>query len=309
MHVPQVLGSGHGAIQFHFDHDWPLVPLLVILFAKLVASAISIGSGYRGGMFSTSLFLGCLFGAVFADVTALIVPRLAEQHAALMMVGMGSVAAAVIGAPLTMVFLVLEGTGDFPMTVGVMVGVVISSTIVRLTFGYSFSTWRFHQRGLGIRSPHDVGWLADMTVGRLMRSDPKLVSVETTLRRVRETYPLGSAKRVFVVERGNVFVGMLDMIAVHDTDKNDALDRLTARECAMTSDMFLLPGENVRSALLRFEELQSEALPVLASTSSREIVGYLTEAYALRRYNQELERRRSAELGERELFSIGEPPT
>jgi CIC family chloride channel protein len=129
------------------------------------------------------------------------------------------------------------------------------------------------------------------------------------LRRVRETYPLGSAKRVFVVERGNVFVGMLDMIAVHDTDKNDALDRLTARECATTSDMFLLPGENVRSALLRFEELQSEALPVLASTSSREIVGYLTEAYALRRYNQELERRRSAELGERELFSIGEPPT
>ena len=309
LHVPQVLGSGHGAIQFHFDHDWPLIPLLVILFAKLVASAVSIGSGYRGGMFSSSLFLGCLFGAVFADVTALLVPRLAEQHAALMMVGMGSVAAAVIGAPLTMVFLVLEGTGDFPMTVGVMVGVVIASTLVRLTFGYSFSTWRFHQRGLGIRSPHDVGWLADMTVARLMRSDPKLVTAETTLRVVRQTYPLGSAKRVFVVEEGSVFVGMLDMIAVHDAKNNDALDRLTARECAVAPDMFLLPGENVRSALLRFEELQSEALPVLSSASNREIVGYLTEAYALRRYNQELERRRSAELGERDLFSIAEPPT
>ena len=308
LHAPQVLGSGHGAIQFHFDHDWALVPLLVILFAKLVASAISIGSGYRGGMFSSSLFLGCLFGAVFADVTALVVPRLAEQHAALMMVGMGSVAAAVIGAPLTMVFLVLEGTGDFPMTVGVMVGVVIASTLVRLTFGYSFSTWRFHQRGLGIRSPHDVGWLADLTVARLMRSDPKLISAETTLRVAREMFPLGSAKRVFVVEQGSMFVGMLDMIAIHDAKKNDALDRLTARECAVAASAFLLPGENVRSALLRFEELQSEALPVLASTSSREIVGYLTEAYALRRYNQELERRRSAELGERDLFSISEPP-
>src|SRR6185437_10138870 len=118
LYVPQVLGSGHGAIQFQFDHNWALVPLLIILVAKLLASAISIGSGYRGGMFSSSLFLGCLFGAAFADV------------AALMMVGMGSVAAAVIGAPLTMVFLVLEATGDFPMTVGVMVGVVIASTIV-----------------------------------------------------------------------------------------------------------------------------------------------------------------------------------
>jgi len=135
------------------------------------------------------------------------------------------------------------------------------------------------------------------------------VTAETTLRVVRQTYPLGSAKRVFVVEEGSVFVGMLDMIAVHDAKNNDALDRLTARECAVAPDMFLLPGENVRSALLRFEELQSEALPVLSSASNREIVGYLTEAYALRRYNQELERRRSAELGERDLFSIAEPPT
>ena len=96
---------------------------------------------------------------------ALLVPSLVGQQAALMMVGMASVAAAVIGSPLTMVFLVLEGTGNFPVTVGVMVGVVIASTIVRLTFGYSFSTWRFHQRGIGIRGPHDIGWLADLTVG------------------------------------------------------------------------------------------------------------------------------------------------
>ena len=58
-----------------------------------------------------------------------------------------------------------KAPADFPVTVGVMVGVVIASTIVRLTFGYSFSTWRFHQRGLGIRSPHDIGWLADLTAG------------------------------------------------------------------------------------------------------------------------------------------------
>ena len=92
---------------------------------------------------------------------------LSWYNLALMMVGMASVAAAIIGSPLTMVFLVLEGTGNFPVTVGVMVGVVIASTIVRLTFGYSFSTWRFHQRGIGVRSPHDIGWLADLTVGRL----------------------------------------------------------------------------------------------------------------------------------------------
>jgi CIC family chloride channel protein len=307
-YVPQVLGSGHGAIQFQFDHNWALFPLLILLAAKLIASAISLGSGYRGGMFSSSLFLGCLFGAAFADIVAIWIPRLGEQHDALMMVGMGSVAAAVIGAPLTMVFLVLEGTGDFPMTVAVMVGVIIASTLVRLTFGYSFSTWRFHQRGLSIRSPHDIGWLADLTMAKLMRSDPKLVAADMSLRAVREKYPLGSATRLFVVQHENEYVGALDIISLHDTKQDQLLDALTARDLASGADFFLLPGDNVRSALIRFQDLQVESLPVLASSLGREVMGYVTEAYALRRYNQELERRRSAELGERDLFSISEPP-
>ena len=305
--IPQVLGSGHGAIQFQFDHSWALAPILALLVAKLAASAISIGSGYRGGMFSSALFLGCLFGAAFADVSAAFVPRLGAQHAALMMVGMGSVAAAVIGAPLTMVFLVLEGTGDFPMAAGVMVAVVISSAVVRLTFGYSFSTWRFHQRGIGIRSPHDVGWIADMTVGKLMRSDASLVPASTPLGKAREMYPLGSVKHLFVVDSESLYLGTLELNTLHDREF-EAADPIVIGDMAEERGRFLAADDNVRSALLRFEEWAVEALPVVNSRLHKVVVGYLTEAYALRRYAQELERRRSAELGEQNPFPIGEPP-
>jgi CIC family chloride channel protein len=306
--VPQVLGSGHGAIQLVFDGDFSLATLLLILAAKLVASAATLGAGFRGGMFSSSLLLGCLLGAAFADLAAMVVPQLVEQHAVLMMVGMGSVASAVIGAPLTMVFLILEGTGNFPVTVAVMVGVVIASTVVRLTFGYSASTWRFHQRGLGIRSPHDVGWLADLTVGRLMRADAKLVLETTPLADIREKYPPGSAKNAVVVSETGAFVGTLDIAAVREAPSVETPDRRVAGDFAVDDDLFLLPFENVRTALGRFEEREVETLPVLASGSDRSVIGYLSEQYALRRYNQELERRRNADLGERDLFSIAEPP-
>jgi CIC family chloride channel protein len=259
-------------------------------------------------MFSSSLFLGCLFGATFADVVSFVAPSLAVHHAALMMVGMGSVAAAVIGAPLTMVFLVLEGTSNFPMTVGVMVGVLVSSTIVRMTFGYSFSTWRFHQRGIGIRGAHDVGWLADLTVGRLMRADPKVVQEGMSLREVRAKYPPGAAKRVFVVSKEGTFLGQLDMAEIHDVKQDEVLDGKFARDFATQDDLYLLAYENVRTAITRFEEKEVESLPVLDSTVEKAVVGYMTEHYALRRYNQELERRRSADLGERDLFSVSEPP-
>jgi|SRR5579871_1383326 len=304
--LPQVLGSGHGEILYQSVHSWALVPVAALLMAKLFASSISIGSGFRGGMFSSSLLLGCLFGAVFADVAAIILPRLAIQHAAFMMVGMGSVAAGVIGGPLTMTFLVLEGTGDFPMTVGVMVGVIICSTIVRLTFGYSFSTWRFHQRGIGIKSPHDIGWISDLTAESLMRSDPHTVKGALTLADLRDQYPVGSAKRLFVVDDEDRYVGLIEVSALHDMRK-DYAQTTTAADLARNNGRFLVPHDNVRTALHRFEDWQVETLPVLASRGERRVVGYLTEAYALRRYKQELERRRSAELGERDLFSISEP--
>ena len=306
--LPQVLGSGHGATQYLFDHPWPLTTLLTILAAKLAASSLSIGSGYRGGMFSSSLFLGCLFGAAFADIAAALVPRLGEHHAALMMVGMGSVAAAVIGAPLTMVFLVLEGTGDFPMTIAVMVGVIISSSIVRLTFGYSFSTWRFHQRGLGILSPHDIGWISDLTTAKLMRLDPTIVSAADTVRDLRETYPLGSTKRIFVQDGGQ-FIGSLDLTALYDIRRDQDAEGATAKDLATAPGSFLLPGQNIRTALVLFNETNIETLPVLDSPTDRRVVGYVTEAYALRRYNQELERRRDADTGAQNLFPIAEPPT
>ena len=108
---------------------------------------------------------------------------------------MGSVAAAIIGAPLTMVFLVLEATGDFPLTVGVLIGVITASTIVRLTFGYSFATWRFHQRGLGIRGAHDIGWIADLTVARMMRSDPKIVTTDMSVAMLRKRFPAAAPSR------------------------------------------------------------------------------------------------------------------
>jgi CIC family chloride channel protein len=305
--VPQVLGSGHGAIQFQFDHTWAIWPLIVLLVAKLFASAISIGAGYRGGMFSSSLFLGCLFGAAFADIAASISPHLGAQHAALMMVGMGSVAAAVVGAPLTMVFLVLEGTGDFPMTAGVMVGVVISSSIVRMTFGYSFSTWRFHQRGIGVRSPHDIGWIADMTVRRLMRSDATLVPASMGIAEARREFPLGSRKHLFVVDDQRHYFGTIDLNLLHDAEV-DATAPIVIGDMALDRERFVFGEDNVRTALMRFDEWQVETIPVLETRLNHVLVGYLTEAYALRRYNQELERRRSAELGEQNPFPIAEPP-
>jgi len=250
-----------------------------------------------------------LFGGVFAKTVALIDPHFTTQYLAFLLVGMGAIAAAIIGAPLTMVLLVLESTGDFPITAGVLVSVIASATIVRLTFGYSFSTWRFHVRGLGLRGAYDIGWITDLTVARMMRSDPQVVATGMRLKDLRAKYPPGTAKRVYAVAPDGHYAGWVDMALVNDPQLNEAIDAGVVADLVRDKDSFLLPNENVRTALARFDEAQTEALPVLSARADPRIVGYLSEAYALRRYTQELERRRSAELGERELFAVGQSPS
>ncbi len=137
-----------------------------------------------------------------------------------------------------------------------------------------------------------------------MRTDPTRVPADASLRRMRELVPLGSTAHVFAVDDEGRYVGAIDTATIHDQDLDAAADGLVADDLAGGRGVYLLPGQDVRSALSRFVQTQEEVLPVVQSPDVPVIVGYLTEAYALRLYAEEMERQRSAELGERNLFGV-----
>lgn len=303
---PQVLGSGHGAIVQDLRIGFFLPVLVGLVAAKILASAVSIGAGFRGGLFSSSLFLGSIFGSAVGRLVEAIVPVLNLDPLAYALVGMGSVAAAIVGAPVTMVLLILETTGDFSATVGVLVGVIAASVAVRHWFGYSFATWRFHLRGLKIDSPEDIGWIEELSVGALMRRDVPIVRGDATLADLRRDFPSGAEKQLFVADENGQLLGVIDADELHGPGHEEDAEIVQATGLARETPNYLLPRENVRTALERFRAASAEALPVVSGPKDRRVVGYLTEAYALRRYAQELERRRGL-ADEAGLFSPAPP--
>jgi CIC family chloride channel protein len=308
LYEPEVLGSGHGGIVETMSADRSVLLLLLLLVAKLVASVVSIGSGFRGGMFSSSLFLGSLFGSVFGALAAGL-PFVSDDRTIYVLAGMGAVAAAIVGAPVTMILLVLEATADFSATIGVTVAVIIASFTVRHWFGYSFATWRFHVRGVPLRGAYDVGWLQDLTVARVMRRDVVTAPLHLTLRQLRGVFQVGGAKYVFALDEGGSYAGIIDMHEAHSSDLDPRDEELHAGDLARGATHFLEPGQPVRLALDLFVAADAEILAVLSGPADRRLLGYLTEAYALRRYNRELEQRRREELGEDEIFGPTRGPT
>lgn len=294
---PQVLASGHGALHLDLNAHLTIPMLLLLIFSKSLASAVSIGSGFRGGLFFASLFLGALTGKLFAALTGYVLPLPLEPEA-YAVIGMSSMAVAIIGGPLTMTFLALELTSDFPLAMLVLGAVVSSSMMVRKTFGYSFATWRFHLRGEAIRSAHDIGWVRNLTVTRMMRHDVKTVPVDTDIETFRHDFPLGSTQRVIAVDSEGRYVGMIPVPAAYSESFDKTEEARSIRELLRYQDEFLLPQMNAKEAVVRFDRAEAEALAVINNAQERKVLGQLSEAHTLRRYSEELDRRRREVSGE-----------
>jgi CIC family chloride channel protein len=206
-----------------------------------------------------------------------------------MLVGIGTVAASIVGAPVTMMMLVLEMTGNFAATIAVLSGVIISALVTRYSFGYSFSTWRFHLRGLRIQGAHDIGWVSDMTMRSIMQTDAKTVTGDTTLAALRAEIPPGTYSRVFVIDGEGRYQGMVDLNDIHSRDRDGAADSTKVIDLVKAKNHYLLPYHNIREALKAFTEWKTEELPVLDSAGSGIVIGRVSEPFALKQYALALE--------------------
>jgi CIC family chloride channel protein len=293
--TPQVMSSGHGALHFTGIVSLPLAVIAGVFLLKALASIVSLGSGFRGGLFFATLLMGALGGRLFAAGVDAIVPGFHLEPSVYAVIGMSALSASVVGGPLTMSFIALESTGNLWLTTAVLVAVIISTLITRELFGYSFATWRLHLRGETIRSAADVGWIRDLTVGRLMRSDLTTVMASMKIEEVRKKFPLGSKTRVVAVDGAGHYVGLALIAEAHAPDIDESkglIDILHHRE------VVLHPAMNIQEAIAVFDAAEAETLVVVEAGGERSPIGILTEAHAVRRYAEESERRRREAVGD-----------
>ena len=189
--------------------------------------------------------------------------------------------------------LIVERRGlpdSLEITAGVLASCLVTSMVVRQFFGHSFSTWRLHLRGETISSARDIGWLRNLTVDSMMRTDVRTASDMMTIAECRQAFRLGSSQAIFVVDGKGKYRGVVSLPEVFSSDRDNAADTMKLVELAHHGGTLLAPSMNVKTAMACFEQAGADVLPVVDAVSGDTIVGFLTEAYARRRYMQELDR-------------------
>jgi len=294
---PQTMSAGHGALHLDLSFGGATISFLATIFVlKTLASMTALGFGFRGGLFFASLFLGTLLGQIYAKLLAFtpLAEHLSTQNAAL--VGMGALAVAIIGGPLTMSFLVLESTRDFGVAAATLAAALIASTVVRERFGYSFSTWRLHLRGESIRSARDVGWMRSLTAGRMMRLDVRTFAADGTVAEFRARFPLGSTTRVILIDATGRYAGIVLTAAAF---ADDVPPEGKVLDLAINKDATLRSEQDIEAIMRAFDAAEAEDLAVVDEEGR--VLGLVGEAYVTRRYASELERQHLDLYGEAKL--------
>jgi CIC family chloride channel protein len=292
--TPTVLGAGHGAMQILLVSNPTWLLLTTTILFKIAASAISLGSGFRGGLFFASLLLGALIGQLYSIVLMGHLPTLALQPGTAAIAALAALGTGVLGAPFSMVCLALEITGDFSVTVGAVVASSVCALIVRELFGYSFATWRFHLRGEAIRGPQDIGWVRQMSAASLMRTDFENAPTTMMIGEAQRQFSPALVRQIVLRDSKGIYAGIVPAATLHALASRD---EEPLGSLAQQQEEYLLPTTPVRDILKAFERSEADVLAVVDRPDHRATIGTLSEAHVLRTYGEELERRNQ------ELFS------
>jgi CIC family chloride channel protein len=296
---PQVLGVGYGVTENALLVNIPLMLLLAIAAAKIFATAISIGWGFGGGVFSPSLVIGALTGGAFGIIFTGLFPEYSSGPAAYTLVGMGAVAAAVLGAPISTTLIIFEMTGDYALMLGVMVAVVISSEITEQVYGRSFFALQLKQRGIDLRGGFEAEIMRSIPVGQVLEKDSELVSMDVGLPDLRVMLQNSKIGEIYVLRDNGALFGTITLADLSDVAFDSVIDDLLcAGDVARTQPLVLCEDDDLEAALALLAETEEDRIAVVRDREALLFRGYITHADVMAAYNKALLKSRHEEHGE-----------
>ncbi|MEZ4868389.1 MAG: chloride channel protein [Caldilineaceae bacterium] len=290
--LPQLFGVGYTTIDNILSGgQFTLTLLCALLVAKLILTPVSISGGFFGGVFAPSLFLGAVLGVGYGSIMQQWLPSLQIAPPAFALVGMASVLAGTVRAPLTAVILLFEMTNDYRIILPLIFAVVVSMVIAQWLQRDSVYELGLARKGIRLDRGRDVEVLQAISVGEVMdtdvsalqESDPLTAAGDLLMQTRRHGLPVknadGELTGIFTVQ--DLERGQSDLTSVlHTVGDVCSRDLLT-----------VYPDETLGEALRRMGARDIGRLPVVDRDNPKQLLGVLRRTDMVRAYNVALARR------------------
>jgi H+/Cl- antiporter ClcA/CBS domain-containing protein len=288
--LPQILGVGYSTLEVILKGGaFPLSVLLIMLPVKLLATALSLGSGLVGGIFAPAMFLGACLGAIYGQVLNTFLPTAIADAiaspAAYAMVGMAAVLGSSARAPLTAILLLFELTRNYVIILPLMAAVGVSVWIVeRMNAMPAVQALALPQMGVNVRQTDDRDWLQHMTVAEVMGTGYEALEEHMTVVDAGWSMIKAKCSTILVLDKAQHLTGIVTLADIrrHVSPASSLADRhlvppKTLKDICTKEILYAYPNELVKQVTERMVARGLQLLPVVNAAHPRQVLGVLEQ--------------------------------
>lgn len=268
-----------------FTNEWILFALITLtMFFKIIAAAVTIGSGGNGGNFAPSLFVGAYLGFAFAYLlTILGINNIPISNFTL--VAMAGILSGVFHAPLTAIFLIAEITGGYELMIPLMIVSAGSFVITKYFEPHSMDMKKLVKKGHVFTSDKDKNILTTLRITSLIEKDFLPVHPYATLGELVDMIA-HSKRNIFPVVNNEIFTGVIVLDDIREIMfKHEMYDKVYAKELMRKPPQTISSDEKMEIVMKKFDETGAWNLPVV---NDGKYIGFISKSSIFVQYRNRL---------------------
>ena len=268
--VPEVMGLGTSTVLGAVSGEYVLYFALIILIGKILATSVSLGFGFFGGVFSPALLVGASAGAVVAELFV-VVGFLEKFEPALIVSGMAAVTGAVIGAPLCMVVIVMELTSSYIYALASLVGLTLSVSLSHILFGASYFDRQLGDRGIDISTGRSGMFLMEKRASDYASLDYIQLHCEDLVRDASRLMSEQNKNEVIVLDANGQFYGKIELHSLIGKSPSSKIEKFVDTNCVTIKH-----DASLQQAMEAAANFVGEAIPII-NRETNQVISVITE--------------------------------
>ena len=292
---PQVMGTGRETMNALLNAgggDFTVTLLLLLVPAKLIATVVSLGGGFVGGMFAPSLFVGAALGGAFGRIASIVFgPGLNADPAAFAIAGMAAMMTGVIRAPITAVLLLFELTNDYTLILPIMLVTAVSLIVIERLAPDGIYQHGLARKGIRIARGRDIDLMQTVTVGEALTKDVQTVPAALPLDELPAEFARTHTHGLLVTDPDGRLFGIVTLQDLARARERELAADATVGDICTREVLSITPDEAVSAALHLIGERDVGRLPVVQADDPGKIVGVLRRRDIARAYDMALQRK------------------
>jgi len=284
---PNVFGVGYGSINLSLKNELPFLVLLALVFIKILATSITVGSGGSGGIFAPSLFIGAMTGGAFGWAAHHYFPMITADSGAYALVAMGALVAGTTHAPITAIIIIFEMTSTYEIILPLMITCMLSTLITTSLKRGSIYTIKLDRRGVEITQGWEQSVLRALKVRDVASDHVVTVPEDMDLVDMVEILKSEDVSHLHMVDEKGELKGIISFTDLRAALQEEALEHLViAQDVATMNIITITPSDSIQDALYKMGRYGISHLPVVEEDNDGKVIGTLSKKDVMAVYNK-----------------------